>query len=144
MADRKPIGLDGGRLATVDPAADRLVVGALYRDVGSMSFEDDDVGPVTLAALARYIFPRKNVPVIGTIDGVNAVFTLPFSDKGLVESPGVTIETMYNGQNLLDGVGNDVTLSESGGGGTGFDTITFLHFAPRIGDNIQVSYFKAV
>lgn len=142
MADRKPISLDGGRLRNVDPSSDRLSIGALVRLVGSMTFEDDDVGPVTLAALAKYRLPVKNKPVVGLINGVNLVFTLPFGDKGLVEAAGVTIEVNYNGQGLLDGAGNDVLLSESGGMGTGFDTITFIHFPPISGDNVTVTYFK--
>ena len=37
----------------------------------------------------------------------------------------------YNGQRLYEGVGNDYVVSESGGVGTGYDTIT-LQFTPRI------------
>ena len=142
MADLKPIALDGGRLRNVDPASDRLLVGALLRLVGSLTFEDDDVGPVTLEELARYRLPKKNLAAIGLINGANMVYTLPNSDTAIVESSGVTIETKYNGQDLVNGVGNDVVLSESGGVGTGFDTITFLNFAPKAGDVVTVSYFK--
>jgi hypothetical protein len=38
----------------------------------------------------------------------------------------------YNGQRLYEGVGNDYVVSESGGVGTGYDTIT-LEFTPRSG-----------
>lgn len=37
----------------------------------------------------------------------------------------------YNGQRLYEGVGNDYIVSESGGVGTGYDTIT-LEFTPKV------------
>jgi hypothetical protein len=132
----------GGRLKCVDPATDRLEVGALVRLLGSLTFEDGDVRPISLAELAKYRLPRKNAVVIGLINSINTVYTLPFGDKAIVEATGVTIEVKYNGQDLLDGVGNDVLLSESGGGGTGFDTITFINFAPVAGDRVTTSYYK--
>jgi hypothetical protein len=142
VADLKPIALDGGRLQNVGPASDRLVVGALLRLVGSLTFEDEDIGPVTLQDLARYRLPKKNLAAVGPINGVNTVYALPNSDKAIVETSGVTIETKYNGQDLVNGVGNDIVLSESGGVGAGFDTITFMNFAPKAGDVVTVSYFK--
>lgn len=53
---------------------------------------------------------------------------------------GVDTEAVhYNGQRLLSGSGNDYVASESGGAGTGYDTIT-LEFTPRPISNWLVDY----
>lgn len=53
---------------------------------------------------------------------------------------GVQAEAVYyNGQRLLEGVGNDYVASESSGLGTGYDTIT-LEFTPRAGSNWMIDY----
>jgi len=53
---------------------------------------------------------------------------------------GVDTEVFqYNGQRLLEGVGNDYIASESGGVGTGYVTITLL-FVPRAGSNYLMDY----
>jgi hypothetical protein len=141
MADLSPIALDGGRLRRVDETTDRLTVGAILRALGSLTFEDEDNGPVTLAALIKYTQPRENLDLVGTIDGVNLVYTLPGGEKGIVEALGATIKVQINGVDYF-GDGEDFTLSESGGGGTGFDTVTLIHFAPRVGDRVTTSYYK--
>ncbi len=82
--------------------------------------------------------PRTGVVLIGTIDGVNMVFTTPdfFLNDGTT-----SILVYYNGVRLELGAGNDYTLSESGGPGTGFDTVT-LPFAPvPPKDKITADYF---
>lgn len=82
--------------------------------------------------------PRTGVALTGAIDGVNTVFTTP--DKFL--NDGTTSIFVYlNGVRLELGVGNDYTLSESGGAGTGYDTVT-LPFAPvPPKDKITADYF---
>lgn len=45
----------------------------------------------------------------------------------------------YNGVRLLEGVGNDYVRSESGGIGTGYDTITLV-VAPHSDDNLLIDY----
>lgn len=53
---------------------------------------------------------------------------------------GVDTEVVsYNGQRLIEGSGNDYVASESGGIGTGYDTIT-LEFVPRPASNFRVDY----
>jgi hypothetical protein len=53
---------------------------------------------------------------------------------------GVDTEVVsYNGQRLVEGLGNDYVASESGGVGTGYDTIT-LEFTPRPASNFRVDY----
>jgi len=64
------------------------------------------------------------------------VFTVPIFFK----HGGVDTEILsYNGQRLIEGVGNDYVASESGGFGTGYDTIT-LEFTPRAGSNWRIDY----
>lgn len=49
----------------------------------------------------------------------------------------------YNGQRLLAGVGNDYTVSESGGPGSGYDTIT-LEFTPATVSNMLIDFVPDV
>lgn len=53
---------------------------------------------------------------------------------------GASIALYFNGQRLESGAGNDFTVSESGGVGTGFDTVTLL-FLPNIGSKFVADYF---
>lgn len=70
----------------------------------------------------------------GAIDGVNTSFTFgPFAVG--------TLEVLYNGVTMAEGVTSDYTVSESVLGG-GYDTVT-MTFAPRVGDSIRVSFNPA-
>jgi hypothetical protein len=67
---------------------------------------------------------RENVALAGVKNGVNTVFTIPGGDLARHEPPGVQIKLYRNGLRQNLGVGCDYTVSESGGAGTGFDTVT--------------------
>jgi len=71
-----------------------------------------------------------------TATGDPKVFTtaLPFIHNGFVDEV-----VFYNGQALLEGSGCDYVASESGGVGTGYDTIT-LEFTPRAGSNFWIDF----
>lgn len=71
-----------------------------------------------------------------TATGDPKVFTvaMPFRHGGVD-----TEVVKYNGQILLEGSGNDYVASESGGIGTGYDTITF-EFVPRLASNFLIDY----
>ena len=70
---------------------------------------------------------------------MNTVFTTPTDFL----HDGVSNEMVYlRGKRCLEGVGNDYVASESGGLGTGYDTITFAS-APLPGDAILVDYYPA-
>jgi hypothetical protein len=72
--------------------------------------------------------------LVATVDP--KVFTVPLNFR----HGGVDTEVVsYNGQRLLEGSGNDYVASESGGAGTGYDTIT-LEFTPRPSSNFRVDY----
>jgi hypothetical protein len=66
------------------------------------------------------------------------VFTTP--DDFVHAPPSSSLKLYYNGQRLL--LADDFTLSESGGPGTGFDTVTTL-FPPKLGDKLWADYVAA-
>ena len=92
-----------------------------------------------LTADARYVAAQRlrlGQPLIGVIDGANLSFTVQPGDK-FTHNLSITIEVYCNGLRLtfLD----DYTVDESGGPGTGYDTV-LLGEAPRPGDLLQVDY----
>ena len=84
---------------------------------------------------------RWDIELIGPIDGVNKIFTVPdiFVDIG-----NAKIRVYLSGQRILQGVDNDYLISESGGPGTGYDTVTLLGPAPVPGDKITADYLVLV
>jgi hypothetical protein len=67
---------------------------------------------------------REGVVPDGVLNGTNTVFTLPGGEKALHAPPSLQIKLYRNGLRQNIGVGCDYTVSESGGVGTGFDTLT--------------------
>jgi hypothetical protein len=96
---------------------------------GILSLKDlsATIGPVTV---------RTGIALVGPKDGTNRIFrTTPdyFVHDPLIS--GKDIEVWHNGRRLIytatpDPGQGDFVVSESGGVGTGFDTITLLTFAP--------------
>ena len=75
--------------------------------------------------------------LVGVINGVNLVFTSPTSFQG------GTLRLHYNGVRVYEP--DDYAASESGGPGTGFDTVTFVAgFAPKAGDRLLADYVQFV
>jgi hypothetical protein len=92
------------------------------------------------AADQRYVAAlrfRTGQNLLGDKDGSNVVFTVPTGDNFTHNLPFFSIQVYFNGvrQKLLD----DYIVSESGGLGTGFDTVT-LCVAPRANDTLLVDY----
>lgn len=58
----------------------------------------------------------------GALNGVNTVFST--GSNFIHEVPGISIKVYLNGQRLL--FTDDYTVSESGGVGSGFDTVTLM------------------
>lgn len=83
---------------------------------------------------------REDEQLVGATNGINQVYVLPYGEKALVADPGIKIKVYYNGQRLHEGGANDYTTSESGGAGTGFDTVTLIHVAPKPGDIVTADY----
>jgi hypothetical protein len=93
----------------------------------------DDGGGGAITGLV----PRTNVIPSGAIDALNTVFTTP----DFFVHNGSTNEAVYlRGKRLLEGAGNDYVAVESGGAGTGYDTLVLAR-APKPGDNLLVDYF---
>jgi hypothetical protein len=86
--------------------------------------------------LSRY---RVEVPLLGTKNHVNLAFTAP--DKFLP----TTLSVYFNGQRMRRGIGEDYVVSESGGPGTGYDTITLLDaaLAPYSTEQLFADYIQA-
>lgn len=73
--------------------------------------------------------------LVGTLDGVNTIFTT--TEVFVHDPPRLSIAVYFNGQRLL--LTDDYTLAESGGPGSGYDTVTTLT-VPRSGDKIWADY----
>lgn len=93
---------------------------------------------------------RVGVALVGPKDGFNRVFrTTPEYFVHDLSGSGSTIELWHNGRRLAQtavsdpGIG-DFTVEESGGVGTGFDTVKLLTFAPVGRSSLLASYQKAL
>jgi hypothetical protein len=81
---------------------------------------------------------RFGVVLSGAVNGVNFVFTAPESWRQ--SPPNFAICVYYNGQRLL--LADDYVVSESGGPGTGYDTVSTV-VVPKPGDKIWADYIAA-
>lgn len=84
---------------------------------------------------------KQNVTLDGTKDDINREFTVPAPDKFIDGTLGANIFRIlvkHDGRELVQGV--DYFVSESGGVGTGFDTVTFISFVPGPEDTIFADY----
>lgn len=80
-----------------------------------------------------------DVVLIGVINGINRTFTTP--DTFVQNS----IVVFHNGRRMVrsattDPRGGEYFVSESGGPGTGFNTIDFLTFAPNGSSHMVADY----
>lgn len=85
-------------------------------------------------AVSRY---RTEQGLVGTVDGVNQTFTTPSGEKFVNNLPFLSIDVYYNGLRLT--LLDDYSLAESGGAGTGYDTV-ILALAPIVGDHLLADY----
>lgn len=93
-----------------------------------------DSGSGSVITDIPYLF-KNEIPLIGSVDGVNRIFNTP--DKfiqGTYFGNIFKIFVTHNGHILFEGI--DYVVSESGGPGTGFDTITIKSFTPRANHSI--------
>lgn len=68
------------------------------------------------------VLEYQDILLTGTIDGVNTIFTLP-GDISWIQDFPYKIIIYKNGVKQV--MGDDYFISESGGPGTGYNTITF-------------------
>lgn len=86
---------------------------------------------------------KTGIFLIGILDGMNRSFKTP--DKFL-RLNGVSIDVFHNGRRLVESPTSDVRFgdyfcTESGGAGTGFDTINLLTFVP-VARSVLVSDYQ--
>jgi hypothetical protein len=77
--------------------------------------------------------------LLGVKDGVNTVFSTP---RPFLRTPEYREALYVRGRRWLEGVGCDYVAVESGGPGTGYDTIV-LAVAPDAEDNMLIDYYPA-
>lgn len=74
--------------------------------------------------------------LIGTKNGINTVFT---TSQTFTRATGGEELVFWNGVKQTEGASCDYTVSESGGAGTGYDTIT-MAVAPLSDENLDICY----
>ncbi len=88
-------------------------------------------------AVNRY---RTGQNLLGAKNRSNTSFATPSSEKFTHTLPTLSIQVYYNGVRLA--LTEDYQVAESGGSGTGFDTVV-LAFAPKPGDQLFADYILA-
>ena len=83
---------------------------------------------------------REEIPLIGIKNGTNRLFYTPekFLNGILPSGDNVHIKVYHNGKSLYEGI--DYTIAESGGPGTGYDTINIFSFSPISESVLYASY----
>lgn len=84
---------------------------------------------------------RVGQSLVGAKDGSNPYFHTPGFEKFTHNLPFLDISVYYNGARLT--LLDDYYVIESGGSGTGFDTIQLI-VAPRIDDHLTADYVVGV
>lgn len=82
---------------------------------------------------------RWDKDLVGVKNGANQDFTIPGGEKFL-QVGELVIRVYRNGLRMRLGSSNDYVVSESGGMGTGYDTITFTGPAPLDYENLTADY----
>ena len=102
----------------------------VYSDIDLLQFNSDQLnfliskGVTTGLQITNFnmnVIRKEDIELVGNIDGVNTVFILPSPDTFFVQNSTYRIIVYLNGVKQL--LNDDYFVSESGGSGTGFDTI---------------------
>jgi len=122
--DADDIGGAAGKVTAQRPTAGIIAQVGLVVSVDPLTFPATRRAHVLLQIKDLACQELVGVEPTGPIDGVNMAFTTPsyFSESSL--------RVYLNGQRLRKGASADYVVSESGGFGSGFDTIT-LAIPPR-------------
>jgi hypothetical protein len=89
-----------------------------------------------------FIF-KQGMSLVGVKNGTNRIFTTV--DKfvqGTLSGNTFKISIKHNGRVLAETI--DYIVSESGGAGTGYDTVVFVSFAPQADSTIVVDYMVEI
>lgn len=110
---------------------------AFLESIGIMDGLEVEVD-VNVDADVPYLF-RQGVELLGSKNGTNRTFTTPESFiNGTFENNEFHIIVYHNGRTLINGC--DYVVSESGGPGSGFDTLTFITFVPNSRSELYADY----
>lgn len=110
---------------------------AFLQEAGITKGLEVDVN-VEVTAEIPFLF-RQNVALNGVKNGTNRTFTTPEKFiNGSYLGQDFRILIRFNGRGLEQNV--DYTLIESGGVGTGYDTIVFISLIPEEIDRLVVDY----
>jgi len=90
-------------------------------------------------AVNRY---RVAQNLVGPRDGINITFYTPGLEKFSHNLPFLDISIYFNGSRLA--LLDDYLIAESGGVGTGYDTIILLVPPPRFNDHLFADYIITV
>ena len=124
----------------------------IYGNTPGKHWYDDFLGEGILPlkdltdAIGVSVTVRVGVGLVGPQDGSNRVFrTTPDVFEHDLGGNGQTIEVFHNGRRLVQTLtmnpgSGDYWVEESGGVGTGFDTINLLTFAPVARSSLVANY----
>ena len=79
---------------------------------------------------------REGVVLLGDYNGLNVAFTTP---ETFVQTTNLNISVYRNGQRLRSGPSHDYVAVESGGPGTGYDTVQ-VALAPHSEEILTADY----
>ena len=95
------------------------------------------IAQTVFIAISRY---RAAQGLVGLKNESNVIFTTPGLEKFVHNLPFIDINVYYNGQRLA--LLDDYMVAESGGPGTGYDTIV-MTIAPYPNDHLFADYILA-
>jgi hypothetical protein len=100
------------------------------------------VNPFSLQLAAQFFIANDRFRVgqhlIGAKDGVNVTYTTPGGELFVHNLPFIGIAVYYNGSRLT--LLEDYVVVESGGAGTGYDTVFLLVPPPVSNDRLFADY----
>ena len=114
---------------------------------GKASCKLCDTGGVTPGDGMTFADFRTHVELSGTLGSGNRVFTTP--EKFHHDGAKLATIRLYHNRTRLDQTATsdlttgDYIVSESGGVGTGYDTITLLRFTPNPNSVLRADYWVA-
>jgi len=106
----------------------------------------DDFASLGISSMGSLSARKVNAPVTGTFDGTNRTF---MTAQKFVHAHGVSIDIFHNGRRLVETSVPDPRLgdffcAESGGPGSGFDTVILLSFSPSAGSALVADFQVAM